>query len=163
MPERQIVRQLKILQTLEANRFGKSARELAAKYEVNRKTIQRDMWDLREAGFWITGPPDDPTTIYYQLEKDTGLPLNFPIMEVAAMIFAERAGMGLIGAPFGEHLQSAHHRLTQAMPPKNAAIPRNEPRRPYVATSPGDTSLMRPPAKCSTICTRPYRNAAYAG
>ena len=41
---KQIVRQLKILQTLEANRFGKSARELAAKYEVDRKTIQRDMW-----------------------------------------------------------------------------------------------------------------------
>ena len=115
---KQIVRQLKILQTLEANRFGKSARELADKYEVDRKTIQRDMWDLREAGFWITGPPDDPTTIYYRLERDTGLPLNFPIMEVAAMIFAERAGMGLVGAPFGEHLQSAHHRLTQAMPPK---------------------------------------------
>ena len=113
---KQIVRQLKILQTLEANRFGKSARELAAKYEVDRKTIQRDMWDLREAGFWITGPPDDPTTIYYRLERDTGLPLNFPIMEVAAMIFAERAGMGLVGTPFGEHLQSAIHRLTQAMP-----------------------------------------------
>ena len=115
MAEKQIVRQLKILWTLEANRFGKSARELAAEYNVNRKTIQRDMRDLREVGFWITGPPHD-RTIYYRLEKDPKLPLNFPIMEVAAMIFAERTGMGLVGTPFGEHLQSAIHRLTQAMP-----------------------------------------------
>ena len=118
MPEKQIVRQLKILQTLEANRFGKSARELATKYEVDRKTIQRDMWDLREAGFWITGPPDDPTTIYYRLERDTGLPLKFPIMEVAAMILAERTGMGLMGTPFSEYLESVSSRLKDVMRPK---------------------------------------------
>ena len=34
---KQIERQLGILRTLEANRFGKSARELAAEYEVDRK------------------------------------------------------------------------------------------------------------------------------
>ena len=114
---KQIVRQLGILRTLEANRGGKSARELAAEYKVDRKTIQRDMWDLREVGFWIEGPPTD-RTIYYQLKKDTGLPLNFPIMEIAAMIFAERAGMGLVGTPFGEHLESVSSRLKDAMPPK---------------------------------------------
>ena len=45
-------------------------------------------------------------------------------MEIAAMIFAEQAGMGLVGTPFGEHLRSAIRRLTQAMPSRNAAIPR---------------------------------------
>ena len=34
------------------------------------------------------------------------------------MIFAEQAGMGLVGTPFGEHLRSAIRRLTQAMPPE---------------------------------------------
>ena len=114
---KQIERQLGILWTLEANRFGKSARELAAEYKVDRRTIQRDVGNLREVGFWIAGPPID-RTIYYQLRGGHNLPLNFPIMEVAAMIFAEQTGMGLVGTPFGEHLQSAICRLTQAMPPK---------------------------------------------
>ena len=115
MAEKQIVRQLKILNTLEANRFGKSARELAAEYEVDRKTIQRDMWDLRKVGFWIDKWRDG-SHIYYQLKKGTKLPLNLPIMEVVAMIFAERTGMGLVGTPFGGYLRSAISRLTQAMP-----------------------------------------------
>ena len=114
---KQIERQLGILRTLEANRFGKSARELAAEYEVDRKTIQRDMRDLREVGFLIAGPPYD-RTIYYQLKKDTKLPQNFPVMEITAMIFAERTGMGLVGTPFDEYLRSAIRRLTQAMSEK---------------------------------------------
>ncbi len=112
---KQIVRQLDILRTLEANRFGKSARELAAEYKVDRRTIQRDVAVLREVGFWIEGLPSDQT-IYYQLRKPHKLPMNFSPIEVAAMIFAERTGMGLVGTPFSEYLQSAISRLTQAMP-----------------------------------------------
>ena len=119
---KQIVRQLDILRTLQARRYGMSARELADEYNVDRRTIQRDLGDLREAGFILSEKRRTDQRIYYQLQKDTGLPQNFPIMEVAAMIFAERAGMRLMGTPFGEHLRSAIRRLTQAMPPGDAAI-----------------------------------------
>ena len=118
LPMRQIVRQLDILRTLQARRYGMSARELADEYNVDRRTIQRDLGDLREAGFILDEKRRADQRIYYQLQKDTRLPLNFPIMEVAAMIFAERAGMELVGTPFGEHLRSAVRRLTQAMLPK---------------------------------------------
>ena len=114
---KQIVRQLDILRTLQARRYGASVRELADEYKVDRRTIQRDLEDLREVGFLMDERRTDQR-IYYQLQKDTKLPLNFPIMEVAAMIFAEQAGMGLVGTPFGEHLRSAIRRLTQAMPPE---------------------------------------------
>ena len=113
---KQIVRQLDILRTMQARHYGVSVRELADEYNVDRRTIQRDLEDLREAGFILHETRRDDQRIYYQLQKDAKLPLNFPIMEIAAMIFAERAGMGLVGTPFGEHLRSAIRRLTQAMP-----------------------------------------------
>ena len=34
--------------------------------------------------------------------KDPGLPLNFPTIEVAAMLFVGRAPEGLLGTPFKE-------------------------------------------------------------
>ena len=48
---KQIVRQLDILRELQARRYGVSVRELAEEYNVERRTIQRDLGDLREAGF----------------------------------------------------------------------------------------------------------------
>lgn len=115
---KQIVRQLDILRELQARRYGVSVRELVDEYNVDRRTIQRDLQDLREIGFLLNAKRRADQRIYYQLQKDAALPLNFPIMEVAAMIFAERSGMGLVGTPFGEHLRSAVRRLTQAMTPK---------------------------------------------
>ena len=115
---KQIVRQLDILRTLQARRYGVTVGELAKEYKVSPRTVQRDIGDLREAGFILDQVQREDQHVYYHLQKDTGLPLNFPVMEVAAMIFAERAGMGLVGTPFGEHLRSAVRRLTQAMPAK---------------------------------------------
>ncbi len=113
---KQIVRQLDILRTLQARRYGISAGELAEEYKVSLRTVQRDLGDLREAGFILDQVKREDQHVYYHLHKDAGLPLNFPVMEVAAMIFSERAGMGLVGTPFGEHLRSAIRRLTRAMP-----------------------------------------------
>ena len=104
---KQIVRQLDILRELQARRYGVSVRELVDEYNVDRRTIQRDLQDLPEIGFLLNEKRRTDHRIYYQLQKDTELPLNFPSMEVAAMIFAERSGMGLVGTPFGEHLRSA--------------------------------------------------------
>ncbi len=112
---RQIVRQLDILRTLQARRYGMNVHELAEEFGVTVRTVQRDLKDLQEVGFLLDQNPRDQH-IYYQLHKDTGMPLNFPVTEVAAMIFAERAGLGLVGTPFGENLRSAVRRLTAAMP-----------------------------------------------
>ena len=112
---KQIVRQLDILRDLQARHYGVSVCELAKEYDVHKRTIQRDLTDLREAGF-ILEERHTNQSICYQLQKDPKLPMNFSSMEVAAMILAAGAGMGLV--PFGEHLRSAICRLTEAMPPK---------------------------------------------
>ena len=113
----QAVRQLDMLRELHARRYGVSARELAECYGVDRRTVQRDLRHLREAGFLIEQEECDQRP-HYKLARETGLPLNFPVLEVAAMIFAERAGLGLEGTPFGEHLRSAVRRLTEALAPE---------------------------------------------
>lgn len=115
---KQILRQLDILRMLQARRYGVSVGELAEEYKVSMRTVQRDLGDLREAGFILDQVQCEDQHVYYHLHKDTGLPLNFPVMEVTAMIFAERAGLCLVGTPFGEHLSSAVRRLVQAMPTK---------------------------------------------
>ncbi len=114
---KQLVRQLDMLRELQAARYGKTVHELAQDPGVTVRTVQRDLGDLREAGFLI-GEERRDQRVYYKLDKETGLPLNFPVLEVAAMIFAERAGLGLEGTPFGEHLRSAVRRLTGAMSPE---------------------------------------------
>ena len=110
----QIERRLDILLTMYARRFGMSVHELADEYKVDVRTIYRDLKSLDGLGFRMDKRRVDQH-IYYQLQKDLKLPLNLPVMEVAAMIFAEQTGMGLVGTPFGGHLQSAIRRLTQAI------------------------------------------------
>ena len=115
---RQLVRQLDMLRTLQARRYGATVHDLSQEFQVTRRTVQRDLGDLREAGFLLGEERRADQHVYYRLLKETGLPFNFPVMEAAAMIFAERAGLGLVGTPFGEHLRSAVRRLTAAMSPE---------------------------------------------
>ena len=114
----QIMRQLHILQGLQARRFGVSVRELVDEYEVNKRTIQRDLRTLQDIGFLLCEEryPGEPPI--YRLRNESKIPVNFSPMEVAAMIFAERTGMGLVGTPFGEYLESVSSRLKDAMRPK---------------------------------------------
>lgn len=114
---RQLVRQLDILRTLQAETFGTTVHKLAREFEVAVRTVQRDIRDLEAAGFWLEKRREDQR-IYYRFARETRLPLNFSVMEMAAMIFAERAGLGLVGTPFGDHLRSAVRRLAGTMSPE---------------------------------------------
>lgn len=111
----QIVRQIEILRELEASRYGVSTLFLAEGFRVSERTIQRDLNKLREVGFLLENRTVDRVT-YYQLAKESKIPVNFLPIEVAAMIFAGRMSTGLEGTPFGEHLQSVSGRLKDAMP-----------------------------------------------
>ncbi len=113
----QLVRQLDMLRELQAARYGRTVHELADEYRCTVRTVQRDIQVLEAVGFWLERRQDDQR-IYYRFARETRLPLNFSVMEAAALIFAERAGLGLEGTPFGEHLRSAVRRLTGAMSPE---------------------------------------------
>ena len=161
-PMRQIVRQLDILRTLRAQRYGITVRELGDEYGVTVRTVQRDLNDLRAAGFILGEERRDDQHVYYQLQKEIRLPLNFPVMEIAAMIFAERSGLGLVGTPFGEHLHSAVRRLTDAMSPEMRQF-LERAAEAYVPLDPRPQAVRGGPRAARKTARSHSRNAASAG
>lgn len=60
---RQIVRELVLLRTLEQARMGCTLRELALAADVTTRTIRRDLEALEEAGVPITGIDERAETV----------------------------------------------------------------------------------------------------
>ena len=113
---KQIVRQLDILRKLQARRYGASARELADEYKVDRRTIQRDLGDLREAGFILNEKRRADQRIYYQL---AGAAASWPRRTTgeeappALPVGAACSGAGGLSRPrlvVGLHFRSNHRR-----------------------------------------------------
>ncbi|TDC55518.1 YafY family transcriptional regulator [Actinomadura sp. KC345] len=88
-----------------------SARELAARYEVSVRTIERDICALQQAGVPIYA--DVGRGGGYTLDKSRTLPpLNFtPAEAVAVAITLARAG----GAPYSRSARTALHKIVSAM------------------------------------------------
>ena len=78
---KQIVRQLDILRELAARTYGLTYRELAEEWGVDKRTIQRDLNDLKEVGFIIDEEERERQTKYFTLKNNLP-PLNFPIDEI---------------------------------------------------------------------------------
>ncbi|WP_230420905.1 helix-turn-helix transcriptional regulator [Actinomadura soli] len=88
-----------------------SARELAARYEVSARTIERDIGALQQAGVPIFA--DVGRGGGYTLDKSRTLPpLNFtPAEAVAIAITLSRAG----GSPYSRSARTALHKIVAAM------------------------------------------------
>ncbi len=115
---RQIVRQLDILRTLQANRYGKTTAELAEIYGTTTRTIQRDLNDLKEAGFIVTTRRQEDGSTYHILEKDDLPPIHFPLFEIAALLFMEKTSEALEGTPFRRYLHDLIRRIRTQLPEK---------------------------------------------
>ena len=111
---KQIVRQLDILRTLDAWRYGATLQELADESGVTTRTIQRDIKDLKEAGFLINDEVRDRRT-YFKLENNLP-PLNFPIDEIIALTFIKGIGSPLEGTPYKEAFQKTLNRIRTVLP-----------------------------------------------
>lgn len=113
----QIVRQWKILKLLEARR-GKTLAELADKYGVDKRTIQRDLKDLEDAGFPLYDEPDGGAKRWRLLTNHHGL-TAFRITpgEAFALIVAERKLGELRDTPIGMAYQSLTVKARQVLSP----------------------------------------------
>jgi predicted DNA-binding transcriptional regulator YafY len=98
----------------------RTARELARRYEVSVRTIERDIAALQQAGVPIYA--DVGRRGGYTLDKAMTLPpLNFTPAEAVAVAVA----LGrLEGAPFAEASRSALAKIVGAMPERDAAAAR---------------------------------------
>ena len=115
---RQVVRQLDILRTLQVSRYGKATPELAEIYGTTPRTIQRDLNDLKDAGFIIASKKREDGSTYHILEKDGLPPLHFPLLEVAALLFMDSTSMALEGTPFKQNLHDLVRRIRTQIPEK---------------------------------------------
>ncbi len=113
---KQIVRQLDILRTLLAQTYGVPYRKLADESGVDKRTIQRDLDDLREVGFSINEEVGDRGKKYFKLEKNNLPPLNFPTDEIIALTFIEGIVSPLEGTPYKEAFQKTLNRIRTTLP-----------------------------------------------
>jgi predicted DNA-binding transcriptional regulator YafY len=114
-----------------------SARELAARYEVSVRTIERDIGALQQAGVPIFA--DVGRNGGYTLDRSRTLPpLNFtPAEAVAIAIMLGRAG----GTPFSRSARTALHKIVSAMSAADGASARELAGRISFVTDP---ALDRP-------------------
>jgi predicted DNA-binding transcriptional regulator YafY len=117
----------------------RSARELAARFEVSVRTIERDITALQESGVPIYAEPGRRGG--YAIDRKASLPpLNFtPTEAVAIAVALSRAG----DQPFGRQARSALRKVVAAMPGAEGELARELARRVQLAR-PQDEPDVRP-------------------
>ncbi len=119
MRNAEVIRQWKILKTIEAGRFTSTAR-LGAAYGVTERTIRRDIEALQEAGFPIYDDRVDGKKVWRLVEGyKQKLVQSFSLSELAALHFSRNMLSFLRGAPFAQDLESAFEKIREALPQKS--------------------------------------------
>jgi proteasome accessory factor B len=119
MRNAEVIRQWKILRTIEAGRFTSSAK-LAASHGVTERTIRRDIEALQEAGFPLYDDRVNGKKVWRLVEGyRQRLVQGFTLSELAALYFSRNMLSFLGGAPFGRDLESAFAKIREALPAKS--------------------------------------------
>jgi predicted DNA-binding transcriptional regulator YafY len=121
---------------------SRSARELAALYEVSARTVERDISALQQAGVPIYATAGRRGG--YTIDKDRTLPpLNFTSMEAVAVAVAlRRAQTG----PFEPAARRALQKIMAAMSGRDAEAARNLAERVRILNPPGEQDERPLPA-----------------
>ena len=119
MRNAEVIRQWKILKTIEKGRFTSSAK-LAADYGVTERTIRRDVEALQEAGFPLYDDRAEGKKVWRLVEGyQQKLAQGFTLSELAALYFSRNMLSFLGGAPFGQDLETAFAKIREALPQKS--------------------------------------------
>lgn len=121
----QLMRQWKILSALQANRFGLSLRELVEEMGCCKRTVQRDLRLLQEAGFPVT-PEQRPEGAgpvgenYWRVENRfiEAKPMILTITEILSLLLSQRLLDPLSGTPLGAALREAIDKMKALLPRK---------------------------------------------
>lgn len=119
MRNAEVIRQWKILKTIEAGRYT-TTRDLADEHEVTERTIRRDIEALQEAGFPLYDEKSDGKKIWRLIDGYTQrVTQTFTLSELAALYFGRNLMSFLGGAPFAQDLESAFAKITEALPARS--------------------------------------------
>lgn len=119
MRNAEVIRQWKILKTIEAGRYS-SAPQLAAEHGVTERTIRRDIEALQEAGFPLYDDREAGKKVWRLVEGHRQRATqSFTMSELAALYFGKNLLSFLGGAPFAQELESAFAKIRGALPEKS--------------------------------------------
>ncbi|GFO55819.1 transcriptional regulator [Geomonas sp. Red276] len=110
-----------VIRLIEA-RHGISAAELAEETGVNRRTIQRDLIAIEEAGYPIVSDWQDGVKFYRFLTGFKNVPpISFSLQELMTLSLLRSQLDLLSGTPFMEDMQSIFGKVNSVLPPRLAA------------------------------------------
>jgi proteasome accessory factor B len=119
MRNAEVIRQWKILKTIEAGRWTSSA-ALAAEHGVTERTIRRDIEALQEAGFPLYDDRQDGKKVWRLVEGyKQRLTQSFTLAELSALYFSRHMLSFLGGAPFAQDLESVFQKIREALPARS--------------------------------------------
>lgn len=116
----EVIRQWKLLRSIEATKFGLSVPQMAADANVTKRTIYRDLGALQEAGFPLVDEAREGHS-YWTLN---GKPfrhlteLGFSLSELCALYLSRRLVESLTGLPFQAALGDAFTKFERDIPAK---------------------------------------------
>ena len=119
MRNAEVIRQWKILRTLDVQRLGKTVDALALQLNVGKRTIWRDMVALQEAGFPLTSEPDGRRTRWKLVNAPfKGLAeLGLSTLDVCGLYMSRSMVTGMAGAPFSNALTAIVQQIEKTLPP----------------------------------------------
>ncbi len=119
MRNAEVIRQWKILKTVEAGRHT-TTQALADELGVTERTIRRDIEALQEAGFPLYDDRENGRKVWRLVPGyKQKLTQSFSLSELAALYFGKNLLSYLGGAPFAQDLESAFGKIREALPAKS--------------------------------------------
>ncbi|RPJ80651.1 MAG: WYL domain-containing protein [Acidobacteria bacterium] len=115
----EMIRQWRILRSVESARYGKTIQELADDGGVSTRTIRRDLDALDQAGFPMTsteGPGAHRWKLMRPLTQD--VTQSFTVSELSALYFSRTLIECLAGTPFHGDLKLAFDKLQNGLSPR---------------------------------------------
>ena len=102
----QITRVLKLVHLLQGG--GRTLQQLRAELNVTKRTIQRDIAVLEQAGFPIVSAPRNRSVVWRLAYNPTEeMPLDLTLQERMALYFSRGLLKPLAGTPFFDAIESA--------------------------------------------------------
>lgn len=110
-----------IIRLLELRR-GMTLEDLASEYDVDRRTIHRDLKAVEEAGYTLTTEWQDNRKVYSFLTRSKNIPpITFTINQLLTLYLLRSAGSYLGGTPFQAEIEELFQGINSALPDRLAA------------------------------------------